>query len=283
MNVLIAEKCGFCFGVKHAIQLAGEMLDQGKNVYCLGSLIHNQQVVDRLMDAGLKVVNDVSDIPTETQGEPTPTVLIRSHGCSPALLDEVRNRGLNLADATCVLVKRAQKLVKELHEQGYQVVVVGDPDHPEIRGVVGYAPNVVVVASKDDLAKVPRCERLAVISQTTHSAEDFGHLVGELARGDFHEIKVVNTICRETTRRQASALDLCQQVDVMFVLGSPHSANTGELANICRRQGVKTYHLQDWREFKAEFVAGKSTAGVTAGASTPDWIIQEFIENLKRL
>lgn len=283
MKVLIADKCGFCFGVKHAIQLAGEMLDEGRNVYCLGSLIHNQQVVERLMDAGLKVVDDVSEIPTEPKGQEAPTVLIRSHGCSPALLEEVRSRGLRLADATCVLVKRAQKLVKELHEQGYQVVVVGDPEHPEVRGVVGYAPNVVVVADEGDLGKVPRCERLAVISQTTHSAEDFGHLVGRLAGGDFHEIKVVNTICRETTRRQASALDLCQTVDVMFVLGSPHSANTGELASICRRQGVQTYHLQDWHDFEAAFVTGKSTAGVTAGASTPDWIIQEFIENLRRL
>lgn len=285
MKVLVAQKCGFCFGVERAIELAQQTLAERGNVYCIGDIIHNKQVVGRLAQAGLEVVDNVDEIPdrpTDSADE-VPTVLIRSHGCHPALIDEIEKRGLRLADATCILVKRAQKLVRELHEQGYIVVVNGDPGHPEIEGVVGYAPNVIVVANEDDLEKLPASGRLAVISQTTHAAEEFGRIVGLIAARGYSEMKVVNTICRETARRQASAIDLCGQVDVMFVLGSLHSANTGELAELCRRNGVETYHLQNWSEFQQDYVAKKSTAGVTAGASTPDWIIEEFVENLRDL
>ena len=293
MDVLVAEKRGFCFGVEHAIELAQKLLDKraeyegsgggGNKVYSLGPLIHNRHVVQRLAEAGLQVVDDLSEIELTgvEQGE-SPTVLVRSHGCRPELLEEIKQRGFNLADATCILVKRAQKLVSELYEQGYQVVVVGDPNHPEVEGVVGYAPEVIVVNGPDDLDILPGKGRLAVISQTTNSPEDFGSIVGLISTRSYDEIKVVNTICRETARRQAAAIKLCGQVDVMFVLGSHHSANTQELAQLCRRYGVQAYHLEGWQEFRSEYAEGKKLAGVTAGASTPDWIIQEFVENLSR-
>jgi len=285
MEVLIAEKRGFCFGVEHAIEMAEKLLKDKEKVYCLGFLIHNSQVVERLAEAGLTVVEDLNEIGPllQTDGEEEPTVLIRSHGCRPELIEQIQQKGLKVADATCILVKRAQKLVRELHEQGYQVVIVGDPDHPEVKGLVGYAPEVTVVDGPDDLEKLPSKGKLAVISQTTHSAEDFGKIVGMIATKGYEEMKVVNTICRETARRQASAVELCREVEVMFVLGSHHSANTKELAELCSRQGVQTYHLQDWNEFKPDYVKNKKSAGVTAGASTPDWIIQEFVENLRKI
>ena len=286
MKVLVADKCGFCFGVEHAIELAQKMLAEDRNVFCLGSLIHNQQVVDRLISRGLRVVDRLDEIPAVqhtggNQIEQKPTVLIRSHGCRPEVQKEVKDRGFELADATCVLVKRAQKLVEEHYQQGYQVVVVGDPDHPETQGVIGYAPEVTVVARQEDIEKLPTSGRLAVVAQTTLAGEEFRRLVGSIARHGFEELKVVNTICRETTRRQASAIELCEKVEVMFVLGARHSANTRELARLCRHKGAQTYHLQNWREFKPRYIAGKRMAGVTAGASTPDWIIQEFVENLQ--
>ena len=286
MKVLVAKKRGFCFGVENATALAQKLLAQGKKVYCLGHLIHNNQVVERLARAGLIVVDRLDEIPprhADAADREAPTVLIRSHGCRPEVLEDIKSRGLQLADATCILVKRAQKLVRQLHQEGYQVVVIGDPDHPEVRGVVGYAPNVVVVAGADDLDKLPASGRLAVISQTTHSAEDFGRILGMIAMRDYSEMKVVNTICNEASRRQASAIELCRQVEVMFVLGSRHSANTRELAQLCRRNGVPTYHLESYEEFDPQHVTGKNIAGVTAGASTPDWIIQEFVEKLKNL
>jgi len=297
MEVLVAKKRGFCFGVEHAIEKAEKLLEEGKTVYSLGPLIHNSQVVQRLSEAGLQVVEDLSHIKMNSQtGEKDtestnsretstpqekPTMLVRSHGCRPEQIEQIKQQGFDLADATCILVKRAQKLVSELYEQGYQVVVVGDPNHPEVQGVVGYAPEVTVVEGPDDLDKLPPKGRIAVISQTTFSAEDFGKIVGLIATRGFEEMKVVNTICRETSRRQASAVEICRQVEVMFVLGSHHSANTKELAELCRRQGVLTYHLQDWKEFKPQYIEGKSRSGVTAGASTPDWIIQEFVANLR--
>lgn len=296
MKVLIATKYGFCFGVEHAIEKARKLLDEKETVYCLGPLIHNSHVVNRLSSIGLRVVDNLSQIDTCEQSradastehisstEHIPTVLIRSHGCRPELLEEIKKRGFKLADATCILVKRAQKLVGELYRQGYQVVIVGDPDHPEVQGAVGHAPGeVIVVNGPEDLDELPSKGRVAVISQTTNSAEDFGKIVGLIATRGYEEMKVVNTICRETARRQASAVELCRNVDVMFVLGSHHSANTGELAQLCRRNGVDTHHLQDWQEFKPEYVTGKTTAGVTAGASTPDWIIKEFVRNLQKL
>ena len=302
MKVIVAQKCGFCFGVEHAINLARKMLSEGKNVYCLGSLIHNKQVVDRLVDAGLHVVDNLDQVPmdrsqeTSTQGQGTsseaqtgspdehfPTVLIRSHGCDPELIKAIKAREFELADATCVLVKRVQKLVRQLHQQGYHVAVVGDPEHPEVQGVLGYAPEIFVLASEKDLERLPSSGRLAIVSQTTHSIKDFERIVALAQKCNFQEVKVHNTICHETTRRQASAIELCSQVQVMFVLGSHNSANTSELAQICRQQNVETYHLQNFSEFDPHYVEGKEIAGVTAGASTPDWIIQEFVEELKKI
>ena len=232
------------------------------------------------------MVADLNEIPnrdTPCLGVEVPTVLIRSHGCHPSILEQVKERGLQLADATCVLVKRLQKLVRACAADGYQVVVIGDPNHPEIKAVLGYASDIVVVANENDLAQLPKAGRLAVLSQTTHSADDFGRLVGLIAAGGYQEVKVVNTICRETARRQASAVELCGKVDVMFVLGGRHSANTGELADLCRRHGIETFHLQNWSEFQPDHVKGKTVAGVTAGASTPEWIIQQFVSNLEAL
>ena len=283
MRVRVVPKSGFCFGVEHAIELAQEMLAAGRQVYCLGHLIHNNRVVQQLVDAGLHVVEQLDEVPPPQTGSPPPTVLIRSHGCRPEVVQAVRDRGLELADATCVLVKRVQKLAAELAAEGYQVIIVGDPNHPEVQGVLGYAPSAVVVTTENDLDAVPRQGRLAVLSQTTHSSEDFSRIVGLLAGQPYQEMKVVNTICRETMRRQASAIEACQEVDVMFVLGSHHSANTRELAELCRRQGAQTYHLESWQEFKPQYIAGSSVAGITAGASTPAWIIREFRENLERL
>jgi 4-hydroxy-3-methylbut-2-en-1-yl diphosphate reductase len=287
MKVFVAEKCGFCFGVEHAIDLAQEMLAEGRNVYCFGDLIHNKLVVDRLMEAGMQVVNSLDEIPARTGSnldtQAIPTVLIRSHGCRPELIEQIEKRGFQVADATCVLVKRAQNLVRELSQEGYGVIVVGDPDHPEVQGLIGYAPDVRVIAEEKDAAVLPRGGRWAIVSQTTFSAEDFGHIVGRIAARNFKEIKVLNTICRETTRRQQSAIELCRQVEVMFVIGSLHSANTKELAQICQRQDVETYHLQNWQEFKPLYVEGKTITGVTAGASTPDTIIQEFVNHLRQI
>lgn len=276
MKVLRADYLGFCFGVKEAIHLAEETTRCAGQVYSLGPLIHNKQTMDKLTETGLKIVDSADQL---GHGP----VLIRAHGLDPSTAAMVAEHGTEVVDATCVLVRRAQSVVKALHEEGYRVVVIGDADHPEVQGIVGYAPDVVVVGSVGELQKLPRNGRLGVVGQTTLSQASFAKMVGEITRRPFREIKVVNTLCREVNRRLEAARALCSRVDVMFVLGGLHSANTRQLARVCREQGVPTYHLEAWSSFRPEYVWGRRVAGVTAGASTPDWIIDGFIENLERL
>lgn len=280
MEVKLATTRGFCFGVEDAIELAEQSIAQcgGGTLVALGPVIHNKQVVERLEEVGL---NQSGDLETIDEGS---TVMIRSHGATPDIYQRAAERNLNIVDATCVLVKRAQNVVKQLHEEGYKVVMIGDPNHPEVKGVIGYAPDVLVIDKGDDLeAKIPYRERLGIVAQTTHAPEHVAEMIGEIAKRPFRELKIVNTLCLEVTKRQEAAVALCDEVDVMFVLGGLHSANTRELARLCRAKGTDTYHLETWADFDLSMAEGKKTAGVTAGASTPEWVISDFVERLRGL
>jgi len=320
MKVLLAEKLGICPGVKNAISMAEKVLHKpctasgaGKPrsildnrgseprgvhrhkpnvVYALGPIIHNKDVVEKLAKSGLKTVDNVEDIlkfdPSGAKfsagrltAEIPSTVLIRSHGAAPQQLARLKKMGVNIVDATCVLVKRVQKIAKELQRDGYKVVVVGDENHPEVQAVVGCARDVVVIADESDLHKLPKDGKLGIVCQTTQSPEYFSRMLGAIGRGGFSELKVINTLCKEAIKRQESAVELCKQVDIMFVLGGLESANTRRLAELCKKVNKQTFHLQNWNELDKSIVFGKNIAGVTAGASTPEWIITEFVENLE--
>ncbi len=280
MEVILAEKRGFCFGVTTAVCEAEKAIAQyGRgNVYALGPIIHNKQVCRKLEEAGLNVVESLDEVPAGG------VVLIRSHGVAPEVMQALAGRSLQTVDATCRLVKRAQQVVRQLHEEGYQVVMIGDKDHPEVEGVVAYAPGVIIVDSEEDIDRLlTHGSRLGIVAQTTHAPDKVGRLIGYISSKPFREIKIVSTLCSETIRRQQAAIDLCEKVDVMFVLGGLHSANTRELADLCIRQGVATYHLENWEQFEPAMVAGRKIAGVTAGASTPEWLLQAFVEKLRAL
>ena len=274
MQVLVAQKCGFCQGVKNAIHIAEKTLKERKEVYSLGPVIHNEDVVAQLAKNGLKTVETVEQIASGT-------VLIRSHGATTRQIELLKKKGLEIIDATCVLVKRVQKMAHTLHSDGYSVVIIGDESHPEVQAVVGYAPDVVVVANESDLSKLPSGKNLGIICQTTQSLDLFGDMVGFIAQCGFAELKIVNTLCREATMRQESAIELCKKVDIMFVLGGLHSANTRKLAELCKKYNSKTFHLQNWNELDKTTLSGTKLAGVTAGASTPDQVIEEFVEKLR--
>ena len=277
MKVLVAEQCGFCHGVRNAISVAEKTLahQKGENpVYSLGPIIHNRDEVERLAKVGLKTVDGVQEIQSGT-------VLIRSHGAAPEQMAKLEEKGLNIVDATCILVKRVQHIAKELASNGYEVVIIGDEDHPEVQAVMGCARDVVVVADENDLHKLPQNARLGIVCQTTQSPEHFGKVLGAIGRCGFSELKVINTLCKEAIKRQESAVQLCRQVDIMFVLGGMESANTCQLAELCKKYNSQTFHLQNWKELDKKTLSGKNIAGVTAGASTPDWIIAEFVKNLK--
>ncbi len=274
MKVLVAEKCGFCPGVRNAINLAEKTLEQEKEVSSLGPIIHNEDVVAQLSKDGLKMVDSIDIIQSGT-------VLIRSHGATLEELDRINQKGLKIVDATCVLVKRVQKIAQQLYDEGYKVVMIGDKNHPEVKAVVGYTEDVEVVATEEDLDKLNNKKKLGVICQTTQSPGHFADMIAAIARRGFSEMKIINTLCRETMERQQAAVKLCRQVDIMFVLGGLHSANTRKLADLCKKHNFQTYHLQNWNELDKTLLCGKATAGVTAGASTPDEVIREFVRNLE--
>jgi (E)-4-hydroxy-3-methyl-but-2-enyl pyrophosphate reductase len=283
MKVLVAQTCGFCNGVRNAIRLAEKVLAEEKKggVYSLGPIIHNKDAVEKLAKAGLKTIQSVDEINAGT-------VIIRSHGAAPQQLEQLRKKGVKIVDATCVLVKRVQHIAEELAKGNYKVVVIGDANHPEVQAVVGCAEDVVVIADESDLHKLPKNARLGVVCQTTQTPEYFGRMLGALGSSEFSEMKVINTLCREAIKRQEAAVQLCRKVDVMFVLGGLESANTRKLAELCKKENKLTFHLQNFNELDINMVFGKNivpinTIGITAGASTPDWIIEEFVKKLEAL
>ncbi len=274
MKVMVAEKCGFCPGVRAAINLAQDTLADHDRVYSLGHIIHNEDMVNQLSEAGLSTVDSIETIESGT-------VLIRSHGATLDELEEIRQKGLNIVDATCVLVKRVQKIARQLNEEGYEVVMIGDKGHPEVKAVVGSTDGVKVVGSPEDLDKISLNKKIGVICQTTQSPGHFADMIAAISRRGFAEMKVINTLCRETMARQTAAVKLCRQVDAMFVLGGSHSANTRKLAELCKKHNPHTYHLQNWAELDKTCLFGMTMAGVTAGASTPDNVVAEFVRNLE--
>jgi (E)-4-hydroxy-3-methyl-but-2-enyl pyrophosphate reductase len=274
MKVIVAKNCGFCPGVRNAISIAEKVLAQKSNVYSLGPIIHNKDMVDRLAKTGLKTVDRVEQIEAGT-------VLVRSHGAAPEQLAKLKEKGIDIVDATCVLVKRVQKIAEELDSQGYKVVIIGDQNHPEIKAVMGCARDVTVVANKSDLHGLPKNSKLGIVCQTTQSPQHFSTMLTAIVKQSFRELKVINTLCQEAVKRQKSAVELCKKVDIMFVLGGLESANTRRLAELCKKYNSRTYHLQNWKELDINSLSGTNIAGVTAGASTPEWIIAEFVENLQ--
>ena len=280
MQVKLASSRGFCFGVEDAIELAEAAVDEhgAGNVVALGPVIHNKQVVSKLEQAGLDQTGKLEAI------DPSKVILIRSHGAPPETFQRAYEDGHEIVDATCVLVKRAQAVVKQLYEDGYHVVMIGDPNHPEVRGVIGYAPSVTVIDEGTNLEKaLPYKERLGIVAQTTHSPEHVADMIARILRRPYREVKIVNTLCLEVTHRQEAAFELAGEVDVMFVLGGLNSANTREMARLCEEAGCETYHLETLEQFGPRMVEGKEVAGVTAGASTPESVITEFVNHLRTL
>jgi 4-hydroxy-3-methylbut-2-enyl diphosphate reductase len=275
MEIFLADKAGFCFGVKRAINTAYEAAGKGR-VYCLGPLIHNPQEVERLRQAGIETVTDFSTL------KPGDSLIIRSHGVPPRVLTQARGMGLTIIDLTCPFVGKAQRDAEVLQKEGYQVVVVGEKKHPEVQSILGYAgENAIVVETEEDIEGLKLQARVGVVAQTTQSYSNFSEIVLKLLRLS-KELKVFNTICSSTKERQEAARILASQVDVMLVVGGRNSANTSRLASLCRQEGKPTYHIELAEEIQAEWLEGIRTVGVTAGASTPDWVVEGVLARLKQ-
>ncbi|MEK7713185.1 MAG: 4-hydroxy-3-methylbut-2-enyl diphosphate reductase [Deltaproteobacteria bacterium] len=275
MEIVLAKSAGFCFGVKRATRMAFQEAESGNpDTYTLGSIIHNPQVVDKLASAGVSVKNDVESI---NQG----TVIIRSHGVTLDEIDRARKKGLRIVDATCPFVKKAQDLTTLLREEGYFVVIVGDEEHPEVKSIISYGgKDVIVVNSPDKLETLPKKKKIGVVAQTTQSFDNLKAIVNECL-GKVGELRVFNTICGATAIRQDQSRDIALEVDCMIVVGGYSSANTNRLAEICKSIQPNTHHVEVAAELDSAWFSGVKRVGVTAGASTPEWIIDDVVKRIK--
>jgi 4-hydroxy-3-methylbut-2-enyl diphosphate reductase len=275
MTVEVAPGAGFCFGVKRALRLAFEAARGGDGpVVTLGPIIHNPQVVERLEDEGLRVIRSLDEIDGGT-------LVVRSHGLPAPLLEEARRKGLRMVDATCPFVKQVQDRAKELEREGYLVVVVGEEDHPEVLSITESLERpALVVDGPQGLDAVRGAERVGVVCQTTQPPERLRSVVVGLLP-EAPEVRVFNTICEATLERQAHALDLAKRADVMLVVGGRNSANTRRLWELCREAGSSAYHIETAGELDPEWMEGAEIVGITGGASTPQWIIDELVRSVE--
>ncbi len=272
MKIEIASGCGFCSGVKRAINLALTFAERDKEVYTLGPLIHNLQVVQSLEEKGVKAVDSIDKI---GQG----TVIFRSHGVQPADFIKAKEKHLKIVDGTCPIVSRVQRLAEKLTEEGYSVVIVGDPNHPEVEGIVSRASNAIVVQNPDEVKRI-KGKRLGIIAQTTQTLSNLRAVTSQ-AMENASEIKVYNTICKAVLRLQESSCKLAERVDILLVVGGVSSANTKRLFLLAKEINPNTYHIEGKGDMKLEWFAGISKIGLTAGTSTPSWVIDEVAKKVK--
>ncbi len=282
VEIIVAPNAGFCFGVKRAVKLAEESSAfnrEGRRVYTLGPIIHNPQEVGRLKGMGVKPLEEE----TLSEGD---AIIVRSHGIPPDKERELRERGLKVIDATCPYVKAVHEAVCKLAEEGYFIVLIGEKDHPEVIGTLGYLKECggegIVVENMEDVKEALKHERVGIVSQTTQSEKFFKEVVGEIALWA-KEIKVINTICNATSVRQEDVYQLAPQVDVMIIIGGKNSGNTRRLYNISKSLNENSYHIETADELREEWFEGVKRVGITAGASTPDWIIEEVRSKIKEI
>lgn len=276
MKILLAKTAGFCFGVRRAVNIAFQASERKrKGVYTLGPIIHNPQVVEQLKEKGIIPIEDIkgkNDIRT---------LIIRTHGIPRKLLEEISSKGYEIIDATCPFVKKAQYYAKLLMEEGYQVIILGERKHPEVKGLLSYASDNAIVV--DGNRPLPRLKsKVGIVVQTTQPLDALKRVLSQ-AIGHAKEIKVYNTICNSTALRLKETEDMARKVDAMVVVGGKNSANTTQLANLCRSLSVVTYHIETLFEIQDVWFRVAKRVGITAGASTPGWIIKEVEQRIRNI
>jgi 4-hydroxy-3-methylbut-2-enyl diphosphate reductase len=276
MRVEVARFAGVCYGVERALKLAEEAAASGSEVHTLGPLIHNPQAVAALRRQGVEVAETLEDAPEGT-------LVIRSHGVHPAIIEEARDKGLHVIDATCPHVSKAHEAAEELKRGGYTVVIVGEADHPEVEGIMAHAgDSVLVVSAASELPERLPSRRVGIVVQTTQSLSRLNEVVQAIMERA-SEVRVFNTICSATSKRQQSAGELAENVDVMVVVGGHNSGNTTRLAEICVSVNPRVHHVETADELDPSWFRGAETVGVTAGASTPDEQMQGVIRAIEAM
>ncbi len=276
MVIELAKNYGFCFGVKRAIEIAQS--HKGSTTY--GPLIHNKDEIGRLKKSfNVSLAGSLDEI------EPNSDVVIRTHGIPKEELQHLKRQKNNIIDATCPYVTTPQQIVEKMSKEGYSIVIFGDKNHPEIRGVVSYvkdAKDAFVVASCDELEELSLRSRVAVVSQTTRKPQMYAKLVSKLMM-QHKEVRVFNTICNTTFENQEAAADLARECDVMVIIGGKHSSNTKQLHSICINYCKESHLVENEKELDAKWFKGKQKCGISAGASTPEWIVDNVVKKIREL
>jgi (E)-4-hydroxy-3-methyl-but-2-enyl pyrophosphate reductase len=276
VEVLLARENGFCFGVKKAVELTEAAAESGKPVHNLGQIVHNPNISRRLAARGVKVIKDPSEAASGI-------VVIRAHGVPPEVRAGIEAQGLECVDATCSLVLRAQRFTKQLADEGYRVIILGTPEHPEVVGLRGFAgDSYVIVETKEQWEQLPKMKKAGVVSQSTQPPWAFKELVAHVAEIS-QELKVFNTVCPVTVKRQHAAAELAGESDMILVVGGKNSANTRELVNLARMQGRDAHHIEDADELEPAWLAGKERIGLIGGCSTPMETLLEVKERAEAL
>ncbi len=270
MKIVIAQPTGLCFGVTRAIKTMEEALRRQGRIFCIGSPIHNPQEVSRLEDLGLVVVEDDDNVPSGA------AVFVRAHGISPDVHGRLKDKGAIIIDGTCPFVRKAQEMAGQLSREGYFLLVLGDENHPEIKGILGYVEGPYrVVGQESDVKAIDKIDKIGIISQTTQEESNLKALASH-AVGIAREIRVSNTICRATVERQEAVRRLAGSVDGIVVIGGHNSANTGKLFRIAQEYGTPALWVEQADQLDRGWLSGKGTIGIAAGASTPDWLIKQL-------
>src|SRR5438874_2556415 len=262
-SIRIARRTGFCYGVREAIDMAKESSAAGKITHTLGQVVHNEGVVRDLQAHGIQTVDSLDDVDRGA------AVVIRAHGVRPEVMDRANARGLEVIDGTCTWVIQEQREIVKLVEEGYTIVLLGTPRHPEVVGLLGFAPQAIVVDDEADWDRIPRKKKMALISQSTQPPWKFEKLAAFMVSRS-HELKIVNTVCPVTIRRQEDTLETAREVDLMVVVGGRSSANTKELTRLCGIAGTKAIQIENVRDLTdAGSFKGVRVVGITGGTSTP--------------
>ena len=279
MKVIKAKTAGFCFGVKRAVDTVYEQVDACSSlIYTYGPIIHNEEVVRDMESKGVVVLRSEEELDALEKG----TVIIRSHGVGKWIYDKLEARNIRIVDATCPFVKKIHNIVRKASAEGAHIVIIGNPDHPEVQGIRGWAgEKVTVVQDKESAEGVDfgKKEKICVVSQTTFNYNKFKDLV-EIIKKKSYDVSVLNTICNATKERQTEAKSIAESVDAMIVIGDKHSSNTQKLFEICRMACNNTYYIQTLDDLNLNQLGSVETVGITAGASTPNNIIEEVQNNV---
>lgn len=277
MKIIIAENAGFCFGVKRAVDMTtNELLNSNNDVYSLGPLIHNAQVVKSFEEKGLKTINDIHDINDSK-------IIIRSHGVGRVTIDKISEANLDIVDTTCPYVKSVHKRVEDFQDQGYNIVIIGDPNHPEIIGINGWCNDkAFIINSIDEAIDLPMMDKICVVSQTTNTQDKFD-ILSKIIKVKGSDVQIFNTICNATNQRQKSCQEVASNADAMIVVGGFHSSNTNKLVEISKKYCDNVYHIETAKELPLQAISKFNTIGITAGASTPDWIIKEVVDTMDNI